>query len=395
MLQVFTHANFRLMYGTKWFFILFSILAVAAAIGVMAARGFNYGIDFAGGTAVQLKFREPPRVEELRSALEKSGLGDISIQAIGDVADNEVLIRVEQRREKADSAGSQGGEASAEILDALKMPVDRSAAQEGTIDLNIVSRSGLQEWLASRLPDPGPGADNAQKAAEAAEAVVKYRTEHGGLFGNLSEVASIPGISPEAATVLSKAALGPFALRGVEFVGPTAGRELLLDTGWLILLSVLGILVYVWFRFHKWMWGLTAIIALVHDVIIAAGAISLTGKEFSLTVVAALLTILGYSINDTIVVFDRIRENLRLYREVDFEDLVNASVNQTLSRTILTVFTVLIAITALYLYGGEKLNPMSFCLLVGVAFGSYSSVFVASGLLVVVYRRLGPKFVKV
>ena len=184
-------------------------------------------------------------------------------------------------------------------------------------------------------------------------------------------------------------------MRSVDFIGPTAGKELLRNTLLAVFGSVFGILLYVWFRFKRVMWGVTSVIALVHDVVIAAGAVSLTRKEFSVEIVAALLTILGYSINDTIVVFDRIRENLRLYRDVDFETLVNASINQTLSRTILTSFTVFIAITALYLYGGDKLNPLSFCLMVGVVFGTYSSVYVAAALLVIVYKRFGAKHVTI
>ena len=394
MLQVFTHANFQLMGRTKWYFIVFSGLVIALSAWAMAARGFNLGIEFAGGTAVQIKFAGRPQVEELRAALEKAGLGDISIQAIGDVADNEVLIRVEQRRPQG-AAATEGGEISAAILEALKTPEERAAAQAGKIDLNMASRATLEDWLATRLQGAAPGTEGAPKAAEIAEALVRFRTEHKGLFGSPQEIASIPGLAPEARTLLaSQSILGRFALRSVDFIGPTVGRELLQNTGYLIFFSVVGILLYVWFRFHKWMWGVTSIIALVHDVFIAAGMVALTGKEFSLTVVAALLTILGYSINDTIVVFDRIRENLRLYREVEFEEVVNASVNQTLSRTILTSFTVLIAITALFMYGGEKLNPMSFTLLVGVAFGTYSSIFVAAALLVIAARRFGSKYVK-
>ncbi|HXH29067.1 MAG TPA: protein translocase subunit SecF, partial [Candidatus Polarisedimenticolia bacterium] len=228
-----------------------------------------------------------------------------------------------------------------------------------------------------------------------AAAVTRYRNEHGGLIRSLDEIDAIPGVTPQAAAALKEGSiLGSFALRGVDFVGPTAGRELLHNTALAILGSVIGILIYVYWRFHKIAWGVTSVIALVHDVTIAAGAMAITGKEFSLPVVAALLTILGYSINDTIVVFDRIRENLRLYREYDFEEVVNASVNQTLSRTVLTSFTVFVAVTALFLYGGDKLNPLSFCLMVGVIFGSYSSIFVAAALLVVIYRYLGAKHVK-
>ena len=395
MLQVFTNASFPLMGRAKWFFFALSAAALAVSAGAMAIRGFNYGIDFAGGTAVQLRFREPPRVEAMRAALERAGLGDISIQRIGEAADNEVLIRVEQQALKGASAGSEGGEISSEILEALRTPEERSAAQAGRVDLNSVSQVDLRDWLAKNLPPAAPGDAPAPEPAPIAAAVVAYRTEHAGLIPDLAAVSSIPGVSAEVARLLQQQGiLGPFTVRSVDFVGPTAGKELLQNTGWAVVGSVGGILIYVWFRFHKWMWWLTSILALIHDVVIAAGAVALTGKEFSLTVVAALLTILGYSINDTIVVFDRIRENLRLYRDHDFEEVVNASINQTLSRTILTSFTVFIAIAALYLYGGDKLNPFSFCLLVGVVFGTYSSVFVASALLVVAYRRLGARYVK-
>jgi preprotein translocase subunit SecF len=398
MIQVFHNANFRLMWGTKWAFMAFSGVCLAVAVGVIAVRGFNYGIDFAGGTAVQVKFREQPRVEELRAALEAARLGDISIQRIGAVEDNEVLIRVERRQETERVVGSEGGEISSQILEALRAPEERAAAQAGKIDLSMASETGLAEWLAARLPAAAPGLPESEGAAEAsriAAAIVRYRNEHGGLITDIAQIRSLPGVSPQAADLLASGAfLGRFVLRGVEFVGPTAGRELLRNTVLAIFGSVIGILVYVWLRFHKWVWGLAAIVSLVHDVTIAAGAMALTGKEFSLPVVAALLTILGYSINDTIVIFDRIRENLRLYREHDFEEVVNASVNQTLSRSVLTSFTVFIAVTALYLYGGDKLDPLSFCLMVGVVFGSYSTIFVAAALLVVAYQRLGPRSVK-
>jgi len=397
MLQVFTNCNLRLMWGTKYVFMAFSALAMAAAIAAILIHGFNYGIDFAGGTAVQVRFREQPRVEELRTALETAGLGDISIQRMGDPKDNEVLIRVEQQR-KAIPGGGEGGQISTEIIEALRSKAERSAAQAGKIDLNMASEAEIADWLGERLRRGAPAApaeDGSGPGAAIAAALVKYRTAHGGLFTDPAELATVPGVTPDTAEILKAGSfLGGFALRGVDFVGPTAGKELLRNTGLAILFSVAGILGVVWFRFHKYTWGLAAIIALVHDVTIAAGAVALTGKEFSLPVVAALLTILGYSINDTIVVYDRIRENLRYYRDADFEEVVNASVNQTLSRTVLTSFTVFIAVTALYMYGGDKLNPLSFCLMVGVVFGTYSSVFVAAALLVLAYRHLGARYVK-
>jgi len=391
MLQVFHHANFRLMWGVKYAFMAFSAICVVVSIVVMLTKGFNVGIDFAGGTAVQVRFADAPRVDEIRAALEREGLGDVSLQRIGDLKDNEILVRVERGAYK--EGEGEGGEVSTRVIEALRRM--EGATPAGRIDLNTATESAIRDWVAARLPAPvDPGAP-APDAAAMAKAIVRARNVRGGLFTDATQIGAIPGVDPAvAAAAADQAVYGRVSLRGVDFVGPTAGKELLTNTVWAILWSVVGILIYVWLRFHHLSWGAAAIIALVHDVVIAAGAMALTGREFSVTVVAALLTILGYSINDTIVIFDRIRENLRLYRDHDFEKVVNASVNQTLSRSVLTSLTVFVSVFALFLYGGEKLNPMSFCLLVGVVFGSYSSIFVAAALLVVAYRYLGPKYVK-
>ena len=389
MLQVFNNAGFQLMGRTKFVFMTFSAIAMAAAIVIIAVHGFNYGIDFAGGTAVQVRFAEEPHLDKLRTALDASGLGDVSLQRIGDPKDHEILIRVE-RDAKIEGEQGEGGGVSQRVIGALRNL--EGEPDPGKLDLNAASEGSLREWIATKTAAAGAG----DSPDAAAKAILDARTVRGGLFTDTEQAASLPGIPPAVAQALrSDAMVGRFAVRGVDFVGPTAGRELMQNTLWAIVGSTAGILLYIWFRFHKVAWGITAVIALVHDVVIAAGAVAFTGKEFSLTVVAALLTIVGYSINDTIVVFDRVRENLRLYRDQDFERVVNASVNQTLSRTVLTVFTVFVAVMALFLYGGEKLNPMSFCLLVGIVFGSYSSVFVAAGLLVLADRWLGARHVRI
>jgi preprotein translocase subunit SecF len=391
MLQVFHHANFRIMYRTKWICLAFSAITMTLAIGTMIVKGFNYGIDFAGGTAVQVRFVEEPDIERLRTSLDGAGLGDVTIQRIGDPADHEVLIRVEREAHVAE--GDEGGQVSAKVVDAIRK-LEGVPASEGKIDLNAASRPTLSAWVAAHLPAPAAGAA-APDSDRIAGAILDARQARGGMFTDMAQVTGAPGVDPSIAAALSdQAVLNRFALRGVDFVGPTAGRELMRNTLWAILASVFFILLYVWFRFHRVAWGATSVIALVHDVTIAAGAMAFTGKEFSLTVVAALLAIVGYSINDTIVVFDRIRENLRLYRDHDFERVVNASVNQTLSRTILTSFTVFIAVVALLMFGGEKLNPMSFCLVVGIGFGTYSSVWVASALLVVAHQLFGARHIK-
>ena len=394
MFQVFHNANFQLMGRTKYYFMGFSVLALAVAFGSMAIRGFNLGIDFAGGTAVQIRFREAPRVEDLRARLEAANLGDINIQQIGSPEDSEVLVRVEQQRVKGGEGENEGGEISQEILSTLRSPRDGATSRDG-LDLNLVSETRLREWLEeSQAAENGRGV-GPEIAAAAAASIIQARIESGGLFRDESEIDAIAGLDPAAAARLREGIyLGPFVIRGIDFVGPTAGKELITNTVLAISASVVLILAWVWFRFHRAVWGLAAILALVHDVSICAGAMSLSGKEFSLPVVAALLTILGYSINDTIVIFDRIRENLRLFRDHNFEQVVNASINQTLSRSVLTSFTAFIAVTALFLYGGDKLNPLSFCLMVGVVFGTYSSIFVAAGALVVAHRFLGTRRVR-
>jgi preprotein translocase subunit SecF len=398
MLQIFHRANFQFMGTAKNLFMGFSALCMAVAIAAITVKGFNKGIDFAGGTEVQVRFAGEPNLEELHSALDASGLQGVTLQRYGDPKDHEVLIRVEQKKGlHANAKGSEGGEITEQVIAALTKI--EGGSDPAHLDLNGASESELRDWLEAHLHAPAAGTPPASQqlqadtgaqatAATLAKAVVDVRNQRGGLFKDVSEVLAVPGMPPSLAGALhDQAVLGRFAIRGHDFVGPTAGRELMTNTGLALLGSVVGILIYIWFRFHRVAWGVAAVIALVHDVVISAGAVSLFNKEFSLTVVAALLTIVGYSINDTIVVFDRIRENLRLYRDQEFERVVNASVNQTLSRTILTVFTVFIAVMALYLYGGEKLNPMSFCLLVGTIFGSYSSVFVAAALLVLAYRK--------
>lgn len=394
MLQVFHHANFQVMYRTKWVALAFSAFMTISALVIIGVKGFNYGIDFAGGTSVEVRFAQEPHVEALRSALDTAGLVGVTIQRLGQVGDNDVLIRVE-RDIRHETAGHEGGDVSERVLAAVRQVVGIDT--KGGIDLNATTEGGLRDWIAAHLSAPAdpPSGGPAPDAAAMAKAIVTARNARGGLFSDKAQISGVAGLEPAIVSALrDQATLGGFAIRDVGFVGPTAGRELMTNTAWAISGAVIGILIYVWFRFHKAAWGLASVIALVHDVSIAAGAVALTGKEFSLTVVAALLTIVGYSINDTIVVFDRIRENLRLYRDVEFERVVNASVNQTLSRTVLTSFTVFVAVTALFLYGGEKLNPMSFCLMVGVVFGTYSSVWVAAALLVVAYKSLGPKYVK-
>ncbi|MCH9765812.1 MAG: protein translocase subunit SecF [Alphaproteobacteria bacterium] len=266
-------------------FVLASIVAVALAIGLLATKGLNFGIDFKGGSLFEVHSASGPvDIAGLRKSIGALGLGDVQIQSFG--SEDEALIRVEQQ----------------------------------------------------------PGGEEAQQAAS--EKV--------------------------------KQALGDnVEIRRVEVVGGAVSSELKQAGIYACLSAILGILIYIWFRF-EWQFGVAAILALVHDLLITLGVFSFLGLEFGLTEVAALLTLAGYSINDTVVVFDRIRENLRRYKKMALDELMNLSINQTLSRTILTGVTTALAILALFVFGTEVIRGFSFAMLFGVAIGTWSSIFVAS-----------------
>jgi preprotein translocase subunit SecF len=172
----------------------------------------------------------------------------------------------------------------------------------------------------------------------------------------------------------------PFTVERVEFVGPVVGKHLMVQTLWAIIFSLAGICIYVAFRFKRWVWGATGVLALIHDVFLTVGFMSVSGREMSVTVVAALLTLAGYSINDTIVIFDRIRENLRARRKEPLDVLINRSLNETLSRTIITSLTVFIVLLSLLFFGGQVLSDFSVALTFGVVVGSYSTLFIATPL---------------
>jgi preprotein translocase subunit SecF len=198
------------------------------------------------------------------------------------------------------------------------------------------------------------------------------------LLASFDQLSGIPGVTPAVINVLKQQCyLSPFALRGTDIVGPKVGADLRRQAVYATLLALAGMLAYIAFRF-EWIYGVAAVIAVFHDTIITIGLFSLFNKEISLTVIAALLTLVGYSMNDTIVIFDRIRENLRLGRRERLEDVINRSVNQTLSRTVMTSGLTFLTVIALFLFGGPVLHGFSFALVVGIIVGTYSSVFIAS-----------------
>ncbi|HIJ50234.1 MAG TPA: protein translocase subunit SecF [Nitrospinae bacterium] len=283
-----THFNFM---GRIKAAVIFSIVLILIGLGSIAVSGgLKFGIDFAGGTLIQLQFKNPPDIKVIRDGLKTIGLGESTIQEFGSKRD--ILIRVQRSEEKLEAVGSM---------------VRRSLMGKFNVDEITVER--------------------------------------------------------------------------VEMVGPKVGRDLREKALLSILYAIIGIVIYISWRFEV-QYAIAAIIALIHDVLVTMGAFSIFDKEFTLVIVAAFLTIIGYSLNDTIVVFDRIRENLRRKGKSSMSEMINMSINQTLSRTLLTSGTTLLVVIALFFFGGEIIHDFSFALLVGVFIGTYSSIFIASVFLV-------------
>ncbi|HOI72755.1 MAG TPA: protein translocase subunit SecF [Syntrophales bacterium] len=288
--------NFDFVGKMKIAFGISLALIVISIASIVWHGGLNYGIDFAGGTLIQIKFQHEPAPEKIRAAFKPIGLEGSTIQQYGE---NEVVVRI---------------------------------------------------------------GDSAENTKETSDKIQQALT--------------------------SALGAGTFDIRRVEYVGPKVGKDLTKKALLAIFFSWVGMLIYIAFRF-EFRYGVGGILALVHDTIITVGALSLLGKEFDLTIVAALLTIIGYSINDTIVVFDRIRENVRKNIKQDLATLINTSVNETLSRTILTALTVFIVLVALFFLGGAVIHDFAFTLLVGIVIGTYSSIFIASSI-VLAWERLRP-----
>lgn len=288
-MRLFKDTHFDFMGVKKWAF-LGSALLIAIGLISLVVRGPKFGVDFSGGTIIQVKFRDVVDLAKVRRALEEVHLGaESTIQQFGSKSDNEVLISLEK---------------------------------------TTSSLEGLSEKIRK----------------------------------SLTEVFTNQG----------------FEVRRVEMVGPKVGKDLRTKGLWAILLSLGGIMLYAWWRFD-FAFAVGGIACLAHDVLITVGAISLTNREFSLTVLAALLTIIGYSINDTIVIYDRVRENVRLKRGGNkLSDILNISINESLGRTVLSALTTFLVAVSLFVFGGQVINDFAFCMVIGVITGCYSTIYVAS-----------------
>jgi preprotein translocase subunit SecF len=370
-MELFRDTNYDFL-GKKGIFLgLSAVLLLAGIASLVMKGGPRYGIDFRGGAQVYVKFASAPPVNEIRTAIGAKVPGNVMVQEI--TGDNEVIIATELRDEAELETIRQT------IFGTLE---EEFGGNDGKPNLNTISSELLADRLAVPFTRDGINIDDDQRKALAA-AIVSFRdNERSGILTSFGELSRVSGVNDNVTrTIEQEFSLGTFAIRQVEVVGPKVGEDLRRQAMLATLYALGGMLVYIAFRF-EWVYGVAAVIATFHDVIVTVGLFSIFDKEISLTVIAALLTLVGYSMNDTIVVFDRIRENLKLSRREPFPDTINKSVNQTLSRTVMTSGLTFLTCVALYLFGGPVLNGFAFALVCGIVIGTYSSIFVASPILV-------------
>ena len=373
-MQLLKETNIDFLGRRKYFLGLSLLLIVLGGASLLLKGGPKFGIDFKGGTLVYVKFKEAPRVEEIRAALSAKGLNVATLQPFEEGPDShELKIDLDLTEEEVLTSGQD------KIVATLR---ELYGGDESKMDCNNVGLETLADRVISN-PKMAESALTTDEITEGVRALLAFRDEapQSGLVADFSQLTSVEGVNPDIIAALQEEAYpGAFAIRGGGYVGPKIGKELQWQAIKATLFALGGMLVYIAFRF-EWIYGVAAVAAVFHDVLITVGFFSIFDREIELTVIAAFLTLVGYSMNDTIVIFDRVRENRKLTRRQPLESLLNLSVNQTLSRTILTSGLTLLAVLCLFLFGGEVLRSFSFALVIGVMIGTYSSVFIASPIL--------------
>jgi preprotein translocase subunit SecF len=363
--------NFRFM-NKRVFAFTFSGLLIAVGVVLFFSHGFNLGVDFTGGTNIEISFRQDISVNQVRSALNKVGLGKAMIQRVGE--GNRFFIKAadtEMEEKNPASSSSESEEPGAGVIKTIEEALKKTKAVESNTaktDLNNISKAELASMLVSK----GVARSIAE---EAAAKVVEARTNSvNGLIDTFEGLQSL-GLNERVVSLLKENTyLGDFTFLSVETVGPQVGHKMRQKVTLATVWAMLGMLIYIGVRF-RFIFGISAVITLMHDVLITLTFILIFQVEFTLPVVAAILTIVGYSLNDTIVIFDRVRDNLKIMKRERAEAILDNSINQTLSRTLVTSGTTLLTVIALFLFGGEVIHAFSFTLLVGIVFGTYSSIY--------------------
>ena len=377
-MNFFKQVDLDWMGKAKYFFGLSFLLLAAGVASILAHGGLFYGIDFKGGTVVDVRFAGPPPIDTLRSGLAAQGIGNSTIVPVSDLTTangNEVLINLEEKGQGAEALDA----GKTAILNALHATL--GAGEAGKQDFNAAGADTIAETLTRKDP-LALGTAAGDRYNQLARQLAQFRDrDHRGIVTDLGQLSGAGANANVIAALRDSFYTSTFAIINVEIVGPKVGSELRRQAVVVTLYALGGMLVYIAFRF-EWVYGAAAVLAVFHDVLITLGLFSIFHFEISLTVIAALLTLVGYSMNDTIVIFDRIRENARLMRREPFKAIVNRSINQTLSRTILTSGLTFMTVLVLFLMGGQVLRAFSFALVVGILVGTYSSFGIAAPLVV-------------
>ena len=372
-MELFKNTDYDFL-GKKWPFIIASVvLLLVGWTSIVLKGGLKYGIDFKEGALMQVKFAYAPPDNRIRQAMLQQVKGEVSVQDLsGGGVTNEVEIATEAK-------GQGEGELAANRQDMERvLTATFGKPDSGKLDLNNASRESLANRVREPLARAGVAMSEDQLQAVVGNVLDEINTRHSGLITDFNQLSSVLGMNPGIMNTLRQECyLSDFHVMGAQMVGPKVGAQLRQKAVLATLYALAGMLAYIAFRF-EWIYGLGAVIACFHDTLITIGLFSLFNKEISMTVIAALLTLVGYSMNDTIVIFDRIRENLKYSRRENLETVMNRAVNQTLSRTIMTSGLTFLTVIALFIWGGPVLGGFSFALVCGIIVGTYSSVFVAS-----------------
>ncbi len=354
-----------------------ALIVVSGILNVTVFKGLKLGVDFGEGSLIRVMFKSPVGVGQVRDELQRVGLGGSTIQETGE-GGREFQIRTAQVQQIGGGAANEQLEAHSELADRVVAALADigGAAKSDLPDLNTIEESSLANLLRDAYAQRGP---------EIAKTIVAERMR----LGIITDYAQLSKAGVDASVtdyLKTKTSIGPMTVLSRETVGPQVGKDLRKKAVQATIWSLIGMLIYIAVRF-KFEYGLAAIFTLTQDVLITMSVYSFTNREINLPIIAAILTIVGYSINDTIVIFDRVRENSRLMRRESLENIMNLTLNQTLSRTLITSGTVFLTVLALFLFGGPVINDFAFLMLVGTIEGVYSTIYLACPV-VLFYQKL-------